>query len=94
MRTMRDAMLAAISGLIASLVLARRIAARRGPRYGVSLYAIVDEGLNPVIGSSAPQAYPLSTHLRGLVGHLVYGAVVALTVEVGFRLLDDEPRHR
>lgn len=40
---------------------------------GLALSAIVDEGLNPIIGSSAPpQAYPLSTHVRGLAGHLAY----------------------
>lgn len=59
---------------------------------GLSLFAIVDEGLNPVIGSSAPpQAYPLSTHMRGLLGHLVYGAVLALAVELAWRLVGDEP---
>lgn len=59
---------------------------------GLSLFAIVDEGLNTIIGSSAPpQAYPVSTHVRGLVGHLVYGAALALVVELGWRLIDDEP---
>lgn len=61
---------------------------------GLSLFVIVDEGLNPIIGSSAPpQAYPLSTHLRGLVGHLVYGAVAALVVELAWMVADDESRN-
>lgn len=60
---------------------------------GLSLFVIVDEGLNPVIGSSAPpRAYPLSTHMRGFVGHLVYGAVLALAVELAWRLIGDAPK--
>lgn len=49
---------------------------------GLALFAIVDEGLNPIIGSSAPpQAYPLSTHVRGFAGHLAYGLALAAAVE-------------
>lgn len=60
---------------------------------GLLLFAIVDEGLNTIIGSSAPpQAYPLTTHLRGLAGHLVYGAVVALLVELAWVVLGEESR--
>jgi hypothetical protein len=49
----------------------------------MALFIVVDEGLTPALGLSAPdRAYPLSTHLRGLVGHLAYGAAVAATAEV------------
>lgn len=49
----------------------------------LGLWAGLDEGLTPAMGWSAPDsAYPLATHLRGFVGHLTLGAVVALMVEV------------
>jgi hypothetical protein len=39
---------------------------------------LIDEGLKPLLGFSAPnRAYPLVTHLRGFVAHLVYGLGVA-----------------
>jgi len=59
---------------------------------GLALFAIVDEGLNPIIGSSAPpQAYPLSTHVRGFAGHLAYGLTLAASVEVASMLLPPAP---
>ncbi len=49
----------------------------------MALFIVVDEGLTPALGLSAPdRAYPLSTHLRGFLGHLAYGAGVAATAEV------------
>ncbi len=60
---------------------------------GLALFAIVDEGLNPIIGSSAPpQAYPLSTHVRGLAGHLAYGLALAAAFELGSFVLGRRPR--
>jgi hypothetical protein len=48
----------------------------------MALFIIVDEGLTPTLGWSAPnRQYPLSTHLRGFLGHLFYGAAVAITAE-------------
>lgn len=50
---------------------------------GMVLFVVVDEGLTPTLGLSAPNLeYPLSTHLRGFLGHLAYGAGVAVTAEV------------
>jgi uncharacterized membrane protein YagU involved in acid resistance len=50
---------------------------------GMALFVVVDEGLTPTLGLSAPNMeYPLSTHLRGFLGHLAYGAAVAVTAEV------------
>jgi uncharacterized membrane protein YagU involved in acid resistance len=50
---------------------------------GMTLFVVVDEGLTPSLGLSAPNLeYPLSTHLRGFLGHLAYGAAVAVTAEV------------
>ena len=49
----------------------------------LALFLVVDEGLTPALGLSAPdRAYPLSTHLRGFLGHLAYGAAAAATTEV------------
>jgi hypothetical protein len=49
----------------------------------MALFIVVDEGLTPALGLSAPdRAYPLSTHLRGFLGHLAYGAAAAATAEI------------
>lgn len=49
---------------------------------GAALSLIVDEGLTPLLGFSAPnRAYPLVTHLRGVLAHLGYGLGVAATAE-------------
>jgi hypothetical protein len=43
---------------------------------------ILDEGLVPVLGLSAPNRdYPAFTHVRGFLAHLVYGAAAALVAE-------------
>ncbi|MEO7119137.1 MAG: DUF1440 domain-containing protein [Candidatus Limnocylindrales bacterium] len=43
--------------------------------YGAALFVVNDEWLNSQLGLSGPvQAYPIGTHLRGLVGHLVLGS--------------------
>ncbi len=59
---------------------------------GMALFLFVDEGLTPTLGLSAPNnQYPLTTHLRGFLGHLAYGAGVAVTAEL--LLADrDQPR--
>ena len=50
---------------------------------GMALFVVVDEGLTPALGLSASNMeYPLSTHLRGFLGHLAYGAGVAVTTEI------------
>src|SRR2546425_6586774 len=49
----------------------------------MALFVVVDQGLTPALGLSAPdRAYPLSTHLRGFLGHLAYGAAAAATAEI------------
>ena len=65
---------------------------------GASLALIVDEGLAPALGFSAPnRAYPALTHVRGFANHLAYGAAVGLTAETIYGLtgvLPDPPRFR
>ncbi len=54
---------------------------------GAAMSLIVDEGLTPALGFSAPnRAYPLVTHLRGVVAHLAFGLGVAVTAETLSRL--------
>jgi len=66
-------------------LLRRRTGARPvvvGLGTGAAMSLIVDEGLTPLLGFSAPnRAYPLVTHLRGVVAHLVFGLGVAATAE-------------
>lgn len=61
------------------------ITAGSGMLYGLALFLIQDEGLNPILGTSgSPTEYPSEAHLRGLVGHLVLGAAT----HASLRLLD------
>lgn len=56
---------------------------------GASQTLILDEGITPAFGFSAPNLdYPLLTHLRGLVAHLAYGLTLAGVTEAGWKLLD------
>lgn len=56
---------------------------------GAAFSLIVDEALTPALGFSAPSHdYPTITHVRGVVNHLVYGAVTALTAEAIYSLTD------
>ncbi len=49
---------------------------------GLVLWAGVDEGVNSLLGFSAsPARYPLGTHVRGLVGHIVLGLATAGSAE-------------
>jgi uncharacterized membrane protein YagU involved in acid resistance len=53
-----------------------------GALVGFTVWLLVDEGLNPVLGFSAPApAYPIQTHGRGLLAHTVFGFAVAGTAE-------------
>jgi uncharacterized membrane protein YagU involved in acid resistance len=67
-------------------VLRRRVpllGARRGLVFGFLLWAINDELLNTRLGlAGPPEAYPVETHWRGLVGHLVLGGATDTTIEL------------
>ena len=59
---------------------------------GATFSLIVDEALTPALGFSAPSRnYPTLTHLRGFVGHLIFGATAALTAEAIYRLTETTP---
>jgi hypothetical protein len=59
------------------------VGAWRGLGYGAILFAANDEWLNTELGlAGPPSAYPVQTHLRGLVGHLVLGAATDTGIDV------------
>ena len=54
---------------------------RHGLLFGFIFWAVMDETLTPLLRlTPGPFAFPWQTHLRGLVGHLVFGAVAELTL--------------
>lgn len=59
---------------------------------GLALFMVMDEVANPLMGTSGPpQAYPASTHVRGVVGHAVFGIGVAATAESALALFGRSP---
>jgi hypothetical protein len=48
-----------------------------GLAYGLGLFLVMDELMGPFVAgvTNKPQAYPWQAHARGLVGHLVLGAI-------------------
>lgn len=59
------------------------IGAARGLVYGTLVWAVNDEYVNAALGlSGPPDAYPGSTHLRGLIGHLALGATTDTLLDI------------
>lgn len=59
-----------------------------GMATGMSMSLILDEFLTPALGFSAPnEDYPAAAHVRGLLGHFVFGLSVAGTAEGLYRLV-------
>jgi len=53
----------------------------RGTLFGLGLFLLEDEGVNPLTGLSAkPQDYPWQAHARGFVAHAAYGLVLDTAV--------------
>lgn len=60
---------------------------------GAAMSLILDTGVVPALGLSAPNRdYPVFTHTRGFLAHLVYGAAAALATEGVGRLVGRTPR--
>lgn len=56
---------------------------RHGLLFGLAFWAVMDETMTPLLRlTPGPFAFPWQTHLRGLVGHLVFGAVAELTLSL------------
>lgn len=61
----------------------RAVGAGGGLLYGLSLFLLQDELANPLLGTSGgPTEYPREAHVRGLVGHLIYGAATNAALDV------------
>ena len=59
---------------------------------GAAMSLIVDEGLTPLLGFSAPNRdYPLITHARGFAAHLAFGLAVAAVTEATWCLTRRRP---
>lgn len=57
------------------------LSAGKGLLYGFGLFLIMDELVVPRMGFSGPTSkYPWQTHVRGLMGHLMYGLTTHLVV--------------
>ena len=76
-------------GLTAGLLAARGVnPLAAGILTGLGMWAFVDEGANAAFGFTPPATvYPRETHIRGLVGHLAYGAALGVILAVGDLLL-------
>ena len=77
--------LGAVPGAVYA-VLRRRLpllGAGRGLVFGGLLFIALDEYAGTALGiSGSPDAYPASTHLRGLIGHAVLGVATDTLVDV------------
>jgi uncharacterized membrane protein YagU involved in acid resistance len=61
-----------------------------GALAGTSLALIVDELMNSTLGTTPPSTeFPASSHVRGLVTHLIWGVVAAAVAESLYRMTDD-----
>lgn len=75
-------------GVTAGLLVARGVnPVAAGLLSGLGMWLLVDEGANPALGFTPPAtAYPPETHVRGFVGHAVYGGALGVLLAVGNRL--------
>ncbi len=53
---------------------------------GAAAFLVVDEGVNSTLFTPPPQAYPIESHLRGVVGHIAYGVAAGAMLAVVHRL--------
>ncbi|AFZ66253.1 DUF1440 domain-containing protein [Deinococcus peraridilitoris] len=61
----------------------RELSKAQGFLYGLSLFAMNDELVNPLLKlSGGPRAYPWQAHARGLVEHIVLGMVTDAVLRV------------
>ena len=77
-------------GVVAAALTRRGVAPlKAGLASGVGGFLLVDELANSLFFTPPPQAYPAESHLRGVIGHLTFGAVTGalMAVAKGLRLL-------
>ena len=74
-------------GVVAAALARRGMApVTAGVASGVGGFLVVDELANSLFFTPPPQAYPVESHLRGVVGHLTFGAVTGVLLAVARRL--------
>jgi uncharacterized membrane protein YagU involved in acid resistance len=72
---------AAVYGVIRERV--PLVGSARGLLFGMLVFALMDEYLNTQLGlSGPPEAYPAEAHLRGAIGHAVYGLATDTAIEL------------
>lgn len=66
--------------------------AAAGLATGAAMSVVADELMTPAFGFSAPNLdYPMVTHARGFLAHLVFGLAVAAVIETGWRITGTGP---
>jgi hypothetical protein len=74
-------------GVVAAALARRGMApVTAGVASGVGGFLVVDELANSLFFTPPPQAYPIESHLRGVVGHLTFGAVTGVLLALARRL--------
>lgn len=69
-------------GVAAALVRAGARPFRSGVMTGTTAFFLVDEGVISVAFTPPPRAYPVESHLRGVVGHLAYGVAAGAMLTI------------
>jgi hypothetical protein len=57
-----------------------------GVAAGAAGFVLVDEAANGLFFTPPPQAYPVESHLRGVVGHFTFGAALGVLLTLARRL--------
>jgi hypothetical protein len=79
--------LAQLYGVAAAALTRRGVApVTAGLASGAGGFLVVDELANGLFFTPPPQAYPVESHLRGVLGHLTLGAVTGLLLAAAKRL--------
>jgi hypothetical protein len=74
-------------GVVAAALTRRGVPpVRAGLASGAAGFLLVDELANGLFFTPPPQAYPVESHLRGLVGHLTFGATTGALLALARRL--------
>jgi hypothetical protein len=79
--------LAQLYGVAAAALTRRGVPpVRAGLATGAAGFLLVDELANSLFFTPPPQAYPVESHLRGVVGHLTFGATTGALLALARRL--------
>ena len=74
-------------GVVAAALTRRGVPpVRAGLASGAAGFLLVDELANSLFFTPPPQAYPVESHLRGVVGHLTFGATTGVLLALARRL--------